>query len=64
MKNPMIIMNIKKHSLFTAAVCLLVGAPIAAQAQDVIFDPVETDRATGITDLNVGGTLYDVTFTA
>jgi hypothetical protein len=42
---------------------LLLGTS-AAQEAEVIFDPNDTDRATGITNLVVDGTPYNVTFTA
>jgi hypothetical protein len=42
------------------ALGLLLGASTTQAA--VIFDPNDPNKATGITDLNVGGTLYDVAF--
>ncbi len=44
------------------ALILLLGAG-AAQAQTVTFDPVDQTKATGITGLDLGGTLYNVAFT-
>ena len=44
------------------ALGLLLGAS-AAQAAEVIFDPVVPGKANGITDLDVGGTPYNVAFT-
>jgi hypothetical protein len=41
---------------------LLLGTS-AAQAANVIFDPNDSTKATGIEDLDIGGTLYNVTFT-
>ena len=57
----------KQKTVFSAlaagavAVGLLLAAS-TAQAEDVIFDPSDPNKATGITDLDVGGTLYDVDF--
>jgi len=57
----------KQKTVFSAlaagavAVGLLLAAS-TAQAEDVIFDPSDPNKATGITDLDVGGTLYDVAF--
>jgi hypothetical protein len=57
----------KKKTVFSALAAgavvmgLLLGTSMA-QAEDVIFDPNDADQATGITDLDIGGTLYNVDF--
>jgi len=57
----------KKKTVFSALAAgavvmgLLLGTSMA-QAEDVIFDPNDADQATGITNLDIGGTLYNVDF--
>ncbi len=45
-----------------AVIMSLLLSANAVQAEDVIFDPASPQRAIGITNLNVDGTLYDVEF--
>ena len=45
-----------------AVIMSLLLSASAVQAEEVIFDPVIPQRAIGITDLSVNGTLYDVSF--
>ena len=54
-----------KRTAFLMAVVVTIGLLLgtsAAQAATVIFDPDNPNRATGITDLDIGGTLYNVAF--
>jgi len=49
-------------ALAAGAVTLFLLGASAAQAVEVLFDDLDPQLATGIRDLNVGGTLYDVDF--
>ena len=54
-----------KRTAFLMAVVVTVGLLLgtsAAQAAEVIFDPDNPTRATGITNLDIGGTAYNVAF--
>jgi hypothetical protein len=44
------------------AACLMLGASAAQSATEVILDTDSRFKAIGITDLDIGGTLYNVTF--
>jgi hypothetical protein len=47
-----------------AVIMSLFFAASSVQAAEVVYDPASSQRATGITNLDVGGTLYNVAFTS
>jgi hypothetical protein len=51
-------MNINRGDRFTRLVSM------SSQAADVVFDPNNSTQATGIENLNIGGTFYNVEFTS
>jgi hypothetical protein len=56
-----------KRTVFLTAVVVAMGLLLgtsAAQAANVNFDPNDSTKATGIENLDIGGTLYNVAFTA
>ena len=58
-------MKFKRTVFLTAVVVamgLLLGAGAASATEVVFGDPGAPNKATGILDLNIDGTLYDVTF--
>ena len=59
-------MKFKLIVLLTACVLTMGLLPSTSEAQEapeVIFDPANSQKATGINNLNIGGTLYNVAFT-